>query len=58
MGQQVKVKLAKVNTELKQIDFVLAEFEAEKAPKEVKHKVGKQRGKQSKKGRKKKYRSK
>ena len=58
MCQQVKVKLAKVNTELKQIDFVLAEFEAEKAPKEVKHKVGKQRGKHSKKGRKKKYRSK
>ena len=58
MGQQVKVKLAKVNTELKQIDFVLTEFEAQETPKEVRHKVGKQRGKHSKKGRKKKHRSK
>lgn len=58
MGQQVKVRLVKVNTELRQIDFVLAEFQAEETPKEVKHKVGKQRSKHSKKSRKKKYRSK
>ena len=58
MGQQVKVRLAKVNKELKQIDFVLADMIAVEKPKEVKHKVGKQRGKHTKKGRKKKYRSK
>ncbi len=59
MGQQVKVRLAKVNTELKQIDFVLTEFDIKETQKEVKHKGGRQqRGKHSKKGRKKKYRSK
>ena len=58
MGQQVKVRLSKVNTELKQIDFVLAEFVDKQAPKEVKQRGGKQRGKHTKKGRKKKYRSK
>lgn len=58
MGQQVKVKLAKVNTELKQIDFVLTEFDIKETPKEVRHKGGKHGRKHSKKGRKKKYRSK
>ena len=58
MGQPVKVRLSKVNTELKQIDFVLSDMEIKEKPKEVKHKVGKQRGKHTKKGRKKKYRSK
>ncbi len=58
MGQPVRVRLAKVNTELKQIDFVLADMIDDSKTKEVKHKVGKQRGKHSKKGRKKKYRSK
>lgn len=57
MGEQVSVRLAKVNTELKQIDFVLSEFADIKPEKEVKHKGGKQR-KSTKKGRKKKYRSK
>ena len=57
MGQQVTVHLAKVNTELKQIDFVLSEFDSKKPEKEVRHKGGKQR-KNSKKGRKKKHRSK
>ncbi len=59
MGQQVKVRLAKVNTELKQIDFVLTDMEIREPKKEVKHKVGKQHGrKHGKKGGKKKYRSK
>ncbi len=58
MGQQVKIRLAKVNKELKQIDFVLTEFDSRETPKEVKHKSGKQRGKHSKKGHKKKHRSK
>lgn len=58
MGHQVKVKLAKVNKELKQIDFVLTELEKNEAPKEVRRKDGKQRSKHSKKGRKKKHRSK
>ena len=58
MGQQVKVRLAKVNTELKQIDFVLAEFVDKEAPKEVKQRSGEQRSKRTKKARKKKYRSK
>lgn len=58
MGQQVKVKLAKVNTELKQIDFVLSELSDNKAQKEVRQRGGKQQRKHTKKGRKKKYRSK
>ena len=58
MGQPVTVRLAKVNTELKQIDFVLADMEVKENQKEVRHKVGKQRGKHTKKSRKKKYRSK
>ncbi|MEE1042664.1 MAG: RNB domain-containing ribonuclease, partial [Clostridia bacterium] len=57
MGQQVKVRLAKVNGELKQIDFVLPEFIDNETPKEVKRQSGKGH-KRTKKGRKKKYRSK
>lgn len=57
MGQPVSVKLAKVNTELKQIDFVLNEFKTEKPKKEVKNKYAVQR-KRKKGNRKKKYRSK
>ena len=57
MGQQVAVKLAKVNTELRQIDFVLSEFVDDKPQKEVKNKYAVQR-KRKKKNRKKKYRSK
>ena len=58
MGQQVKVRLVKVNKELKQIDFVLTEFEKNETPKEVKQQGGKQNRKHGKKGRKKKHRSK
>lgn len=57
MGQQVRVILSKVNTELKQIDFVLDEFKTAKPEKEVRHKGGKQR-RHGKKRSKKKYRSK
>lgn len=57
MGQQVSVRLAKVNTELKQIDFVLSEFDSPKPKKEVRHKDGKQRSR-GKKIRKKKHRTK
>ena len=58
MGQQVKVRLVKVNTELKQIDFIPTEFLEKKTPKEVKQQGGKGSRKHTKKGRKKKYRSK
>ncbi len=58
MGQQVKVRLTKVNTELKQIDFVLTEFDNREVQKEVKYKGGKQGRKHNKKGHKKKHRSK
>ncbi len=56
VGQRVLVRLAKVNTELKQIDFVLSEFKLKKPEKEVKHKGGKQH--RNKKRHKKKHRSK
>lgn len=58
MGQQISVKLSKVNSDLRQIDFVLTEFDLEKPKKEVKQKVGKPHKQHSKKRRKKKYRSK
>ncbi len=57
IGQQVNVKLIKVNTELKQIDFAMTEFVSDNLAKEVKKKSGKPTGKR-KKTRKKKYRSK
>lgn len=58
MGQQVKVLLSKVNTELRQIDFVLSEFYEEQKPvKEVRHNGGRRRRNVKKRG-KKKHRSK
>ncbi|MBR0277560.1 MAG: ribonuclease R [Clostridia bacterium] len=60
IGQKIKVCLSKVNTQLKQIDFVLSEFTENKSDKEVKQKgvKSKKRCKHGKKSRKKKYRSK